>query len=110
MAVTEVEPEQVEPLPERRRGVPSALLPIAGLVLIYALSVLVYSLLARKQAIPNLIPDELIYGKLSQGLAFGDGREWRGSGYDLPPLWTSVLSLAWHGSVPDGYGTAKTLG
>jgi hypothetical protein len=53
----------------------------------------------------------MFYGKLSQGLAFGEGLEWRGSGWGLPPLWPAVLSLAWHfRSVPHGYGVAKVIG
>src|SRR4051794_11351111 len=52
----------------------------------------------------------MLYGKLSQGLAAGDGLHWRGSGWGLPPLWPVVLSLAWHfGSLPDGYGVARVL-
>ena len=117
------EPLAEPPEPAREPAAPSATrvrlgaiaqhraLPIALLVLMYATSVLVYSLLARKQAVPTLGPDEIFYGKLAQGLAFGGGREWRGSSYGLPPLWPTVLSLAWdHGSIVDGYGTAKTIG
>jgi hypothetical protein len=73
--------------------------------------VVAYSLVGAGHRFPNLFPDEMFYGKLSQGLAFGDGLEWRGSNWGLPPLWPAVLSLAWHfGSVPDGYGVAKVIG
>src|SRR4051794_4186581 len=52
----------------------------------------------------------MLYGKLSQSFAAGDGLEWRGSGWGLPPLWPVVLSVAWHfGAVPDGYGVARVL-
>src|SRR3954462_3061270 len=52
----------------------------------------------------------MLYGKLSQGFAAGDGLSWRGSGWGLPPLWPIVLSRAWHfGSIPDGYGVARVL-
>jgi hypothetical protein len=82
-----------------------------ALVAIYAVSAVAYALIARRHAFPNLFPDEMFYGKLSQGLAFGDGLSWRGSNWGLPPLWPAVLSLAWHfGSVPEGYGVAKVLG
>lgn len=85
--------------------------PAAALVCIYALSVVAYSLVAGAHRFPNLFPDEMLYGKLSQGIAFGDGFEWRGSSWGLPPLWPAVLSLAWRsGSLPDGYAVAKVLG
>jgi hypothetical protein len=85
--------------------------PVAALVCIYALAVIVYSLVAGGHRFPNLFPDEMFYGKLSQGLAFGRGLEWRGSDWGLPPLWPSVLSLAWHSdSVPHGYAVAKVIG
>src|SRR4051812_49428641 len=52
----------------------------------------------------------MLYGKLSQAFAAGNGLNWRGSGWGLPPLWPIVLSSAWHlGSVPDGYGAARVL-
>ncbi|HEX6712135.1 MAG TPA: hypothetical protein VF066_02075 [Thermoleophilaceae bacterium] len=82
-----------------------------ALVVVYALSVAAYALIAHRHAFPNLFPDEMFYGKLSQGLAFGDGLSWRASNWGLPPLWPAVLSLAWHfGSVPQGYGVAKVIG
>ena len=85
--------------------------PLAALVCIYALSVVTYSLVAGAHRFPDLFPDEMLYGKLSQGVAFGNGLDWRGSSWGLPPLWPAVLSIAWHfGSVPDGYGVAKVLG
>jgi hypothetical protein len=78
---------------------------------IYCISVVVYAIAGSKHLIPNLIPDEFFYGKLAQGLAFGDGLQWRGSGWGLPPLWPTLLSLAWHGgSVPHGYAVAKVMG
>ena len=85
-------------------------LPLAALVCIYGLSVFVYSLIAHEHRFPNLFPDEMFYGKLSQNFAAGDGLTWRGEGLGLPPLWPVVLSIAWHfGSVPDGYGVARVL-
>jgi hypothetical protein len=83
----------------------------AALFGIYVVAVLVYALIGAAHRFPNLFPDEMLYGKLSQGLAFGDGLHWRGSGWGLPPLWPAVLSVAWQfGSVPDGYGAAKVVG
>jgi Dolichyl-phosphate-mannose-protein mannosyltransferase len=84
--------------------------PVAALVAIYAASVLVYALVAHEHRFPNLFPDEMFYGKLSQSFADGDGLKWHGADLGLPPLWPVVLSLAWHfGSVPDGYGVARVL-
>lgn len=84
--------------------------PVAALVAIYGLSVLVYALIAHEHRFPNLFPDEMFYGKLSQSFADGDGLKWRGVGLDLPPLWPVVLSIAWHfGSIPEGYGVARVL-
>ncbi len=84
--------------------------PVVALLAIYALSVLAYALVAHKHRFPNLFPDEMFYGKLSQNFADGDGLTWHGAGIGLPPLWPVVLSTAWHfGSVPDGYGVARVL-
>jgi hypothetical protein len=85
--------------------------PLVTLGVIYLTSVLVYTWVGRKYMFPNLFPDEMYYGKLSQNLALGNGLEWRGSGYGLPPLWPALLSLVWRfGSTPEAYGTAKLLG
>jgi hypothetical protein len=85
--------------------------PICALASIYVASALVFSLLGHAHQFPNLFPDEMFYGKLSQAVAAGDGLEWRGSGWGLPPLWPVVLSLAWHfGSLAEGYGIAKVVG
>ena len=65
-------------------------LPLAALVCIYALAVLAYSLVGAGHRFPNLFPDEMLYGKLSQGLAFGEGLEWRGTDWGLPPLWPAA--------------------
>jgi hypothetical protein len=84
--------------------------PVAALVAIYGLSVLVYALVAHEHRFPNLFPDEMFYGKLSQNFADGDGLTWHGDSLGLPPLWPVVLSVVWHfGSVPDGYDLARVL-
>ena len=64
-------------------------LPVAAL---YVVSVVVFALIAHQHTFPNLFPDEMLYGKLSQGFAAGDGLSWRGSAWGLPPLWPIVLS------------------
>jgi Dolichyl-phosphate-mannose-protein mannosyltransferase len=84
--------------------------PIAALAAIYVLSVVVYAVIAEQHRFPNLFPDEMFYGKLSQSFANGEGLEWRGSSWGLPPLWPVLLSIAWHfGSIPDGYDVARVL-
>lgn len=84
--------------------------PLAALAAIYLVAVLVYTWVGRRYLFPNLFPDEMIYGKLSQNLAAGNGLEWRGSNQGLPPLWPALLSVVWHfGSAPQAYGTAKIV-
>lgn len=84
--------------------------PVAALLAIYVFSVVAYTLVAREHRFPDLFPDEMFYGKLSQNFAAGDGLTWRGEGLGLPPLWPVVLSLVWQfGSVPDGYDLARVL-
>lgn len=84
--------------------------PLATLAAIYVVSVLVYTLIGRRYLFPNLFPDEMIYGKLSQNLTLGHGLEWRGSNQGLPPLWPTLLSGVWHfGTTTEAYGTAKVL-
>jgi hypothetical protein len=82
---------------------------LAAVAALYVLSVVAYALVAHQHRFPNLFPDEMLYGKLSQGFANGDGLEWRGTGWGLPPLWPVVMSVVWHGSIPDGYGLARVL-
>ena len=84
--------------------------PIAALAAIYVASATVFAVVAHQHRFPNLFPDEMFYGKLSQSIAAGDGLQWRGSSWGLPPLWPLVLSVAWRfGSVPDGYEVARVL-
>ena len=85
--------------------------PAAALVASMVLAAVVYAILGSKQQIPDLLPDELTYAKLSQSLAYGHGLTWRGSGTGLPPLWPVLLAPVWHiGSVPDGYAAGKIVG
>ena len=84
--------------------------PVLMLAAIFLASVLVYTWVGRKYLFPNLFPDEMIYGKMSQNFAAGNGLEWRGSGHGLPPLWPVILSSIWHfGSTPEAYGNGKVL-
>jgi hypothetical protein len=93
------------------RRIGARAVPAAGPAVIFAISVLVYSIVAGEHALPDLFPDEMFYSKLSQSFAAGNGISWRGSGWGLPPLWPMLLSLSWHtGSAPDGYAFAKVLG
>jgi hypothetical protein len=85
--------------------------PVVALIGIYVTAVVVYGFIGRRYQFPNLFPDEMKYGKLSQSLAAGDGLQWRGDSHGLPPLWPAILSLVWNfGSTPEAYGTAKVLG
>jgi hypothetical protein len=85
--------------------------PFVTLVVLYGVSVVVYSVIASAHLLPDLFPDEVFYTKLSQSFAAGHGLEWRGSSWGLPPLWPVILSVVWHfGSTPDGYMLAKVLG
>src|SRR5437764_12245190 len=64
----------------------------------------------NRHLIPNLFPDEMLYGRQSQNFAWGNGLTWRGTNSGLPPLWPIVLSVSWHfGSVLDGYSVARWL-
>src|SRR4051794_23400592 len=95
----------------KRRLIDRPRFPAVALVLIYVTAVGVYAAISRRYLFPNLFPDEMIYGKLSQSFAAGHGLNWRGSSWGVPPLWPVVLSAAWHfGSTPQAYGTAKVLG
>jgi hypothetical protein len=85
--------------------------PVVALVAIYLASVLVYAWVGSKHTLSDVFPDEVLYAKLSQSFADGHGLSWRGTGWELPPLWPVVLSIAWHfGSTPDGFAAAKVLG
>lgn len=85
--------------------------PVATLVAIVVVAALVNALVAIQQRVPNLFPDEIVYGKLAQSLAAGDGLSWRGIGWGVPPLWPALLSLVWHtDTVQPGYEAAKVLG
>jgi hypothetical protein len=85
--------------------------PIAALIGIYAVSAVVYSVVAAKHILPDMFPDEMFYAKLSQALASGHGLSWRGSDHGIPPVWPILLSWVWHlGSVPQGYVIGKAFG
>ena len=84
--------------------------PLAALAVIYLAAAWVY-IAAAKPLVPDLFPDEMFYGRLSQNFAWGHGLTWRGSSFGLPPLWPLVMSVVWHGdSVVNSYQAAKVLG
>jgi hypothetical protein len=86
-------------------------MPIVALVGIYCASVVIYSVVAGRHILADMFPDEMLYAKLSQGFANGDGLTWRGAGWGIPPVWPLLLSVVWHfGSTPDGYVLGKVLG
>lgn len=83
----------------------------AALALIYAMGVTIFALAARGHGYPDVFPDEIFYGRLSQNFALGHGLSWRGNHQGLPPLYPVVLSLAWHGgSAVHQYAVAKLIG
>ena len=84
--------------------------PLAALAGIYLVAVAIHAWVASRHLFPNVFPDEMLYGKMSQSFAAGDGIEWRGTNWGVPPLWSIVLSPVWHvGSVPDGYALGRVL-
>src|SRR4051794_33540295 len=61
--------------------------PYAPLAVIFGLSFLVSALWAAQHSPPQLLPDEMSYGKIPQNFADGNGRVWRHWSHALPPLW-----------------------
>jgi hypothetical protein len=97
--------ERVAVLPSLR-----AVPPVAWLLALFALSTLVYAIVGTQHVLENLDPDEVLYAKLSQSFARGDGLEFRGVGVGYPPLWPVLLSPVWYfGSAVEGYQIAKVL-
>ena len=87
---------------------PSRRLTLALLGGIFVISWVVWAWVGSKHSYPNVFPDEMYYGKLSQSFAAGDGLVWRGSDGGLPPLWPLILSVGWHfGSAPDVWEALK---
>jgi hypothetical protein len=85
--------------------------PVLALGGIYVLSVIAYAVLASRQPVPNLFPDEIHYGELAQSFAAGNGLTWRGHGLGLPPLWPLITAPAWAtGSLPAAYELARVEG
>src|SRR2546430_11976571 len=69
---------------------------------VFAVAWAVWAWVGSRHRYPNVFPDELLYGKLSQNLAAGNGLEWRGANGGLPPLWPGLPFVGWHfGSGPD---------
>lgn len=83
---------------------------VIGLVGIFAIAWAVWAWVGSRHYYPNVFPDEVFYGKLSQNFAAGDGLEWRGHGGQVPPLWPFLLSFGWDlGSVPEVWKALKIV-
>ena len=80
-----------------------------ALVALYALGVVVISLLALREKTPSNFPDEYTYGHLARTLAGGDGFDWNGAPTDLSAaLYVYFIAPAWLiASGPDAYAIAR---
>ena len=78
---------------------------------VFAASCLYQFLQARGHAAPTVFNDELLYAKLSQGIAAGHALAIRGAHYGFPaPIAPLLQAPAWLlGSMTDGYAAAKLL-
>jgi hypothetical protein len=78
---------------------------------VFGLSCAYQFLQARGHAAPTVFNDELLYAKLSQGIAAGHGLAIRGAHYGFPaPIAPLLQAPAWlFGSMTDGYTAAKLL-
>lgn len=85
---------------------------IALLVVLFALTAVVYVVLGRKQPAPLFSPDEFLYGHLAESLAAGNGFSWRGETFGLrPSLLVRLLAPLWDGaSLDDAYRQSKLVG
>lgn len=90
-----------------------AWLPLALLVGLYALAVLVYILLGRGQALPQVSPDEYQYSAVARSLADGNGLTYNGGTIGLPSvLYIYAIAPAWllTDSLTESYAIAKAIG
>jgi hypothetical protein len=80
-----------------------------ALPLLFAGSCVFQYLQARAHASPTVFNDELLYAKLSQGIAAGHGLAIRGQHYAFPsPVAPLLQAPAWLlGSMTEGYAAAK---
>ena len=103
----ELPARKAAPEPAAGRRLPVAL----ALTAIFALAALYHALQSRAHLTPAVFTDELLFQKLAESLASGDGLTVRGEPFLFPaPLAALVQSPAWLlGPVPDGYAAAKAL-
>src|SRR5918998_4853422 len=78
---------------------------------VFFVAAVYHFLQSRGHATPTVFNDELLYGKLSQAIASGDGLAIRGESFFFPaPLAPLVQSPAWLlGSMTDAYTAAKLI-
>ena len=92
----------------RTRWLPSPKLVLAG---IYLVAVLYHWLQSRAHVTPAVFSDELLYSKLAQSIASGDGFVLRGEAVDFPaPLAILAQAPAWLvDSTPTAFALVKAL-
>ncbi len=92
-----------------------AWLPVALLFALYGLAVLIYILLGRGQALPQVAPDEYQYSALARSVADGNGLTYNGgpiSGGLRAALYIYAIAPAWivTDSLTQSYAIAKAMG
>jgi hypothetical protein len=92
-------------------ALPRALLRRLALPLVFVVATGYHFLQSRGHATPTVFNDELLYAKLSQAIAAGEGLAIRGEGFFFPaPLAPLVQAPAWLlGSMTDAYTAAKLI-
>src|SRR5438094_3539633 len=92
-------------------ALPRALARRLALPLTFLAAAVYHFLQSRGHATPTVFNDELLYAKLSQGIAAGHGLAIRGEHFFFPaPLAPLVQAPAWLlGSMTDAYAAAKLL-
>lgn len=91
-----------------------ACLPVALLFALYGLAVLIYILLGRGQALPQVSPDEYQYSALARSVADGNGLTYNGgpiSGGLRAALYLYTIAPAWivTDSLTQSYAIAKAM-
>ena len=96
------------PATERRARVG---LNALALGLVFVAAAAYHALQSRAHVAPAIFTDELLYSKLAQSIAAGEGLAIRGEPFFFPaPLAPLLQALAWlPGSVPTGYALAKAM-
>lgn len=92
-------------------ALPRSLTRLLALPFIFATATVYHFLQSRGHATPTVFNDELLYAKLSQAIAAGQGLAIRGEHFFFPaPLAPLVQAPAWLlGSMTDAYAAAKLL-